>query len=61
MRRLRACGTTLWHFLRELSGEAALERHIERHLAGCKAHGADRREAVAAVLEAQYEGRQSCC
>lgn len=45
-----------WQFLRELSGEAALERRM-RGQCGC----ASEREAVTRALEAGFESPHRCC
>lgn len=45
----------VWAFLREVSGEAALERRM----AGCGCQ--NRREAVKSALVERFEGTQRCC
>ncbi|HEY9724669.1 MAG TPA: hypothetical protein V6D47_21890 [Oscillatoriaceae cyanobacterium] len=45
----------VWAYLRELSGEAALERRMGD--CSCKS----RREAVTHALKERFEGTQRCC
>jgi hypothetical protein len=55
MRRLLR---SLWAYLREVSGEAALDRQLR----ACMNHGhADQRRAVEAAFQEKYEGAQRCC
>jgi hypothetical protein len=55
MSRLKTTLQAAWRFLRELSGEAALERRMAR--CGC----CDPREAAKQALSEQFEGTQRCC
>ena len=46
-----------WTFLKEFSGEAAIER---RMACSCHSH-ANKRQAVTEAVEAQFSNTQRCC